>query len=265
MPTRSWIFPSPTTSDVPGVTALRVEAMAGSVAVEEHDADHVHIAVDDVSGPAVRMTLEAGRLLVSHAPGGLEGFWRRLTPAWASGRCRLRLFVPKGTAVSVSAAGAEVVAAGLTEDVELSTTSGRIAVSGCRAAARVFTRSGDVITRDHQGDVHVTSGRGRSDIVGDVPLAELSTGTADVWVATTSANSRTVVTSLSGAVNVRVPQAASVRVKATRLGGSATVDGRSVDLSGGRVHTEGNGSTVAEVKVSMATGSLHVRREGGPR
>lgn len=261
MATRTWIFPAPAATDVEDVAAVRIETMAGSIEIEEHEAAHVHVAIDDVSGPPVQMTLGPERLLVSHAPSGVEGMFRRLLPSRASGRVRIRLFVPAGVPVSVSAGAAETHVADVTEDVDLAATSGRVTLIRCGAAAHVRTRGGDIVVRQHDGDVALTTASGRSDVQGAMPLAEFSTGTGDVWVVNTAVNHRTSVTSLGGSVNIRVLRDVQLRLKALRLGGRATVDGHGVDLGGSEPYVEGEGPDLAEVQVSMITGGLAVRRD----
>lgn len=261
MASRSWIFPSPIATDVEGVAALRIEAMSGHLEIAEHDRDHVHVAVDDVAGPSVEMSLDGDRLLISHAPGGFEGFWRRLVPSSATGRIRLRVFVPASVTVDVSASGCETMVRALSEDVSVSTVSGRVTLMECRAAARVRTVSGDVVVREHAGDVAVSTVSGRTDVSGRIPVVDISTGTSGVWCATGELNSRVTVSSMSGAVNIRVPAETTLRLSARRLGGSVAVDGQPVDVSGGRELNFGAFDTVADVTVSIASGTVDVRRD----
>lgn len=261
MASRSWIFPSPIATDVDGVARLRIEAMSGYVELVEHDREHVHVAVDDVAGRSVEMTLEGDALLISHAPGGFEGFWRRLIPSSATGRIRLRVFVPATVRASLSVSGCETVVRGLSEDVEVSTVSGRVTLAECRGAARVRTVSGDVVVREHQGDAAVSSVSGRCDISGRIPVVDISTGTSGVWCATGEPNSRVTVSSMSGTVNIRVPAETTLRLSARRLGGHVAVDGTPVDVSGGRELSFGAFGTVATVSVSIMSGTVDVRRD----
>lgn len=261
MPSRSWIFPSPIATDVEGVTTLRIEAMSGYLEVAEHERDHVHVAVDDVAGPSVEMSLEGSHLHISHAPGGFEGFWRRLVPSSATGRIRLRVFVPASVKVDVSASGCETMVRSLSEDVDISTVSGRVTIMDCRSAARVRTVSGDVVVREHHGDAAVSTMSGRADVSGRIPVVDVSTGTSDVWCATGEPNSRVTVSSMSGAVNIRVPAETTLRLSARRLGGNVAVDGLPVDVSGGRELSFGQFDTVSTVTVSIMSGAVDVRRD----
>ena len=218
-------MPGPRQDDVPGVGRLRVQLVAGSLDLGTHDAEHVRVEVLEVSGNPLELTQDGDALTVGYPFLGWDGWWKRLMSYRSRDRARLRVRVPRHVRVSVGTAVAEVTAVGLQEDVALVTAGGRLTLTGSRGAADLKTASGPVDVTDHDGPVRVGSASGRVHVDGAVPRVEVMTAAGAVTVRTTTPTSVVDLSTVSGAMTVRLPHGAGVSLTARTVTGAVRLDG----------------------------------------
>ncbi|WP_127131784.1 DUF4097 family beta strand repeat-containing protein [Georgenia sp. SYP-B2076] len=262
MATRSWIVPGPSTHDVEDVAALRVQLVAGEVTVEGHDAGHVQVAVEEVSGNPLELTVEDGRLTIGYPFLGWDGWVKRLRSFRSTDTARLRVLVPRGTAVTVATAVADAHVSGVGEDVSLSTASGHLAVSASRGAAALRSASGAISVQGHDGPVRVSTAAGRTTVAGQLPRVEVTSVAGAVDVATTSSASMVDLATVSGAMHVTLPAGTGLSLTARSLSGAVRVDGadrRSAGL-GATTVDDRSGADVCFLTTRSVSGALAVER-----
>ncbi|TRW44041.1 hypothetical protein [Georgenia yuyongxinii] len=272
MATRSWIVPGPSAHDVEQVSALRVQLVAGRVSVERHDAPHVHVVVEEVTGNPLELAVEDGRLTIGYPFLGWDGWVKRLRSFRSSDTARLRVLVPAAPAVTVATATADAVVQGVTEDLSLTTASALLRATGCRGAVAVRSASGTVEVLDHDGPVRVSTAAARTTLSGLLPRVEVSTVTAAVAVATSAATSMVDLATVSGAMRVDLPTGSGLSMTARSVSGAVTVDGVDRRASGLAAATfeDRRGQDVCFLTAKSVSGALSVARTsvlapGAPR
>lgn len=263
MATRSWIVLGPQEHDVEHVTALRVQLVAGAVSVQAHDAAHVHVAVEEVTGNPLEIDVEDGRLTIGYPFLGWDGWVKRLRSFRSSDTARVRVLVPRTTAVTLATAVADAAVEGLHEDVSLMTAGARVRAQGCRGAASVKSASGGVEVLDHDGPVRVSTAAGRTTLVGHLPRVEVTTVAGAVSVSTTSRTSMVDLATVSGAMHVDLPAGTGLSLTARTVSGAVTVDGadRRAPGLGATTVDERDGQDVCFLTARSVSGSLAVVRE----
>ncbi|MFH5824114.1 DUF4097 family beta strand repeat-containing protein [Georgenia sp. AZ-5] len=263
MATRSWIVPGPSAHDVEGVTAVRVQLVAGRVLVEGHDAPGVHVDVEEVTGNPLELSAEDGRLSIGYAFLGWDGWVKRLRSYRSADTAALRVRVPRATHVTVATATADAVVSGLTEDVTLSTAGARVRASGCTGAVTVRTASGGVEVLDHVGPVRVSTAAGRTNLVGRLPRVEVTSIAGAVSISTTSPTSMVDLSTVSGAMHVDLPAGTGLSLAARSVSGAVSVDGVDHRAQGLAAATldDRRGTDVCFLTSKSVSGSLTVVRE----
>lgn len=264
MSTRSWLITSPRSETLPARPHLRVQLVGGDVEVVAHDSDEVALEVLEVVGNPVEVTLEDRMLSIGYPSLGWEGWVKRLTSFRSSDRARLRLAVPRGTAVTLATAMASTTATGLHADLSLTSASGTLYASDTRGRVSARTFSGPITIDRHDGPVSVQSASGTVRIQGSTAHVSVSTGSGDVHLRNATASSVVSVSTLAGDVDVLIPPTGLV-LTARTVSGAVDVDGTSRRTSSGPAVVgvdERGGAEACWLTANTVSGAVRVQRAG---
>ncbi|GAA4087960.1 DUF4097 family beta strand repeat-containing protein [Actinomadura miaoliensis] len=205
-----WTIEEPTSLDFDGVVALRTTLIAGSVCVLA-GGERPSVLVDEIEGPPLVVSHEAGMLNVSH-----ERLWEGVLTWLRSQRCRavVTVTVPHDCPVTVNLVSADAVITGLSARTSLKTASGDVTLDGVTGEIDVGTVSGAIEAQGLDGRVAFTSVSGDLALAGgsvDALTARTVSGRIAVDVDLAGAGAVEVNT-VSGEVALRVPETASAEV-----------------------------------------------------
>lgn len=211
-----WTVESPTTLDFDRVAALRVRAIAGSVAVLSTD-DRPCLDIDHVSGQPLLVSHSDGVLTVSYEDLTWEGLLGWLRPQRHS--AAITVTVPKDCPVQLGVVTAGAIVSGIAAKTSVKSVSGNITLDGVTGTVDATTVSGDIEAQGIGGEV------GFNSVSGDLTLAD---GAVDRLDAKTVSGRITAdidlsregslrVATVSGAVAIRLPEdtAAQVELRST--------------------------------------------------
>jgi DUF4097 and DUF4098 domain-containing protein YvlB len=269
-----------TTYELTGPLLARVQSAVGEIDVATHDAARADVEVralrdDDVTRETVeKTTVELrprgdGHELVVDVP-------KRHTFLGREPRLRIELRVPHGTDLTFHTASAEVTANGRLGDVRGKTASGDVTVAAA-ATVELSTASGDLRADEVSGsaDVKTASGDIRLGHVGGAVNAGVVSGDVRVDTAesggTFSAVSGDIevvavaagdvrVSSVSGDVEIGVPEGTGVHVDVSTVSGDLSSD---VELD--EVQSEGTAGPVVDIRGKTVSGDVRVRRVAAAR
>jgi len=264
MATRSWLVTAPSTETVPARPSLRVQLVAGAVEVVGDEGEDIRLEFSEVSGNPVEVVLEDTRVSVGYPSIGWEGWVKRLTSFRSSDTCRLRIRLPRATAVSVATAAAEIHVSGVEADLRLNSASGTIYTSGVKGKVTARTFSGPITLDQQEGPVTAQSAAGAIAVQGAVAHLGVSTGSGGVRLRNAAPASVVTVSALSGAVDVTLPRTGLV-LTARSVSGAVDVDGASRRTSSGPavVSVDERGDAAAcWLTVNTVSGALSVQRVG---
>lgn len=267
MPTESWVLPDPQILDVEDVRSLRVQLVAGRVDVVAHDEPGARIEVHAVRGRPLEVTLRDGELSVGYGftLGAWESFLDRLRTFSDRDRVEVHIAVPRHARVRLGTVSADALLAGLAEDAEVSTVSGRLATDSTRGSLRVNTVSGELAVRDHEGDLRLNSVSGGATASGALVRVHANTVSGDLALDVHAGPASVAVSTVSGDVLLRLPEASGVRVEAQSATGRVVVDGvthRSPSLGQATV-VEAPGEVTSVVSTTSVSGQVTVLRGVG--
>lgn len=195
---------------VTGPVRLRLNLHSGRISVRGTDRQQVDAAVTGSSSGGVRLSLAGDRVEVVF-PG--QGRPRD---------ARVRLEVPRGTAVELETLSADVEVEGTGADVRVNTLSGDVRVSGV-AAATLTTVSGDLEVEGAKGPVRVHTVSGEAEVsqggAGNASLEFESTSGDLRWAGACGPGCRLDAQTLSGNVRLALaPQSGFELSFSTRSG-----------------------------------------------
>jgi hypothetical protein len=207
-----WTVDAPTTLDFDGVAALRVRVVSGSVAVLSTD-DHPRLDVAGLTGQPLLVKHDAGILTVTYPDLTWDGMfgWLRPQPHSAA----ITVMVPSECPTQLGVVNASAIVSGISAATSVKSVSGKITLDGVTGAVDASTLSGDVEAQGLNGRV------GFNSVSGDLTVAD---GAVEKLDAKTVSGRVTAdvelndggalrVTTVSGAVAVRLPSKASTRVE----------------------------------------------------
>lgn len=267
MSTESWVVAGPQVIEVEDVRALRVGLVGGRVDVVAHDdpqARGARLEVHRVDGRPLEVTLADGELRVGYSftLGGWEGFVEKFRNFQDKDKADVHLAVPREVLAKVGTVSADGLVAGLRQDASVSTVSGSVVVDDVRGRLSTNSVSGEVVVRRHDGDLRFNTVSGDLAAAGDLTLVQGNSVSGDVSLDVGSGTSSLTVTTVSGDLTVRLPEAAGLRVRAQSVSGRLVVDGqehkgagpghRTVDLE--------SGTGGAFVSATTVTGHVTVLR-----
>lgn len=261
----TWNVADSLSTDLGEVRKVVVRIVAGEIAVATGPVAHIDVRREN--GADVVVELNNGTLFVSQpepdvAP--LERVIKFLTESRRH-RCTVTVTVPPEAQVELSTVSGDVIVSGVEGGSEVKTVSGDVTLNALRSAVDVKTVSGEVMAKDiageHMklksvsGDVAIVDGRCKfidaKSVSGDV-LLDLDldpSGTYDL-------------TTVSGNVAVRTIAEPNVVVEATTVSGRLTSDfGLQYDSKPGRkTMSQAVGSGGARLWVKTVSGDLRVLR-----
>jgi len=253
-----WTIDSPTTIDLPGVAALKVRVVSGSVAIlGSEDAPSLDVA--SLTGQPLLVTHEAGILTVTYEDLQWDGLKGWLHPQRHS--ADVTVTVPAGCPTQVGVVNASAIVSGISASISAKSASGDITLDGVTGNVDAKTVSGDLEARGIDGEVAFNSISGGLTLAGGV-VSRLAATTVSGQV-TADIDLRDgaglKVTTVSGDVAVRVPASASARVNLKSRSGRVRSGFDGMSPSPGRgptVLSATIGSGSADLTVSSMTGDV---------
>jgi hypothetical protein len=206
-----WTIDEPTTLDFDGVVALKATLIAGSVSVLAGGGDRPSVIIDEVEGPPLVVSHEAGMLNISH-----ERLWEGVLAWLRTQRCNavITVTVPRECPVTVNLVSADAVITGLSARTSLKSASGDVTLDGVTGDIDAGTVSGAIEAQGLDGRVAFTSVSGNLALAGgsvDALTARTVSGRIAVDVDLLG-DSRVDVNTVSGEVALRIPETASAEV-----------------------------------------------------
>jgi len=253
-----WTIDSPTTIDLPGVAALKVRVVSGSVAIlGSEDAPSLDVA--SLTGQPLLVTHEAGILTITYEDLQWDGLKGWLHPQRHS--ADVTVTVPAGCPTQVGVVNASAIVSGISASISAKSFSGDITLDGVTGNVDAKTVSGDLEARGIDGEVAFNSISGGLTLAGGV-VSRLAATTVSGQV-TADIDLRDgaglKVTTVSGDVAVRVPASASARVNLKSRSGRVRSGFDGMSPSPGRgptVLSATIGSGSADLTVSSMTGDV---------
>jgi hypothetical protein len=199
-----WTVDTPTTLDFDQVTALRVRAVSGSVAVLSTD-ERACLDIDRISGQPLLVSHEDGVLTVSYEDLTWDGLLGWLRPQRHS--AAITVTVPTDCPVQLGVVNAGAIVSGIAAKTSVRSVSGNVTLDGVTGTVEANTVSGDIEAQGIGGQI------GFNSVSGDLTLADGSVGrldaktvsgrvTADIDL---ERDARLQVGTVSGAVAIRLP------------------------------------------------------------
>jgi hypothetical protein len=245
--------------DLDAVTALRVGIVGGSVDIVAHDEPTARVEVHRVEGRDLTVTLEQGRLSISHPRMSWDDVWQSVKAlVGVRARVELSILVPRHVALSLGQVSASALVTGLGSRASLSTVSGPIQVASHR---------GDLELNTVSGDLEVSGGAGRLSAHGVSANVTASGELTDIGVDTVSGevlldvhgSPRSItVNSVSADITVRLDSGQGVRATTRTVSGRGTVVGRAVPKRGGSQVIDG--ANAFPFSANTVSGSVTVMR-----
>ena len=253
-----WTIDSPRTLDLPGVAALKVRVVSGSVAIlASQDAPSLDVA--SLAGQPLLVTHEAGILTITYEDLQWDGLRGWLRPQRHS--ADVTVTVPGDCPMQLGVVNASAIVSGISASISAKSVSGDITLDGVTGSVDAKTVSGDVEARDIDGEIEFNSVSGGLTLAGGAVsklAARTVSGqvTADIEIRD---GGGLRVSTVSGDVAVRVPASASARVDLKSASGRvrSSFDGMSAAPGRGpAVLSATLGSGSANLTVSSMTGDV---------
>lgn len=253
-----WTIDSPTTIDLPGVAALKVRVVSGSVAILAGE-DAPSLDVASLTGQPLLVTHEAGILTITYEDLQWDGLKGWLHPQRHS--ADVTVTVPAGCPTQLGVVNASAIVSGISASISAKSVSGDITLDGVTGNVDAKTVSGDLEARGIDGEVAFNSVSGGLTLAGGV-ISRLAAKTVSGQI-TADIDLRDgaglKVNTVSGDVAVRVPASASARVDLKSTSGRVRsgFDGMSPRPGRGpTVLSATIGSGSADLTVSSMTGDV---------
>ncbi len=253
-----WTIDSPRTLDLPGVAALKVRVVSGSVAIlASQDAPSLDVA--SLTGQPLLVTHEAGILTITYEDLQWDGLLGWLRPQRHS--ADVTVTVPGDCPTQLGVVNASAIVSGISASISAKSVSGDITLDGVTGSVDAKTVSGDLEARDLDGEIAFNSVSGGLTLAGGA-VSKLAANTVSGQV-TADVELRDggglKVSTVSGNVAVRVPASASARVDLKSASGRvrSSFDGMSAAPGRGpTVMSATIGSGSANLTVSSMTGDV---------
>ncbi|MFC0599559.1 DUF4097 family beta strand repeat-containing protein [Streptomyces palmae] len=251
------------------VSDLQVRVVGGSVDIVGTDSPAgggARLELTAIDGPPLSVTHHQGTLTVAYD----DLPWKDLL-TWLDGRgwrrsVRLSLTVPAGTNASVGVIGAGAVVSGLTGRTELRGVHGDTTLVGLSGPVRADTVTGRVEAQAVTGELRFTSVSGDLTVLegaGPRIRAESVGGSLTLDLAPGARGADLGLTTVSGAIAVRLPHPADAEVRASTTGGEVSCAFEELRVSGqwgGRRISGTLGSGTGRLKATTVTGGIALLR-----
>jgi Putative adhesin len=253
-----WTIDSPRTLELPGVAALKVRVVSGSVAIlASQGAPSLDVAA--LTGQPLLVTHEAGILTITYEDLQLDGLKGWLHPQRHS--ADVTVTVPADCPTQLGVVNASAIVSGISASISAKSVSGDITLDGVTGNVDAKTVSGDVEARGIDGEVAFNSVSGGLTLAGGA-VSKLAAKTVSGQV-TADIDLRDggglKVSTVSGDVAVRVPASASARVDLKSASGRVRSSFDGMTAAPGRrptVMSATIGSGSADLTVSSMTGDV---------
>jgi hypothetical protein len=198
---------------------LKVQLVAGDLSVSASDGPPT-LEVRHVSGPPLRVRLEAGRLELVHQD---PAFMSRVAGTRAS--ASVVLAVPPGCQARVGTVSASVLAAGLEQELSVETVSGEISLESVKGPVKVETVSGSVAARSVSGEFKGQSVSGEftlDSFSGSAVRLDTVSGEVAADIKEAGPASSAEIHTTSGSVYLRLAASPSQEVRVQSVSGRLT-------------------------------------------
>jgi Toastrack DUF4097 len=207
-----WTVEDPITLGFDQVTALRVRAVAGSVAVLS-TGERPGLDIDRIAGPPLEVSHDGGVLTVSYPELTWDGVLGWLQQPGRHSAA-ITVTVPGDCPVQLGVVTAGAIVSGLTARAVVKSVSGRVTLDGVTGTVVATTVSGDVEAQGVGGRMTFNS------VSGDLTLADGALGRLDARTVSGRVTAdigldragRLRVGTVSGAVTIRLPAETCARV-----------------------------------------------------
>lgn len=226
--------------DLDTVESLRVGIVGGTVDIVGHDEPTARVEVHRVEGRDLTVTLEQGRLSISHPKVSWDDVWESVKAlVGVRARVELSIVVPRQVALSLGQVTASALVTGLRSRASLATVSG---------AMQVESHEGDLDLNTVSGDVEVSGGTGRLSVhgvsasvtaSGALEVIGVDTVSGEVLLDVHGSPRSITANSVSGDVTVRIDAGQGVRATTRTVSGRGTIVGVAMPKRGGRETIDG--------------------------
>ncbi|SFS02318.1 hypothetical protein SAMN04487783_0642 [Agrococcus baldri] len=250
--------------DIDAVTALRVGIVGGSVDIVGHDEPTARVEVHRVEGRDLTVTLEQGRLSISHPKMSWDDVWQSVKAlVGVRARVELSIVVPRHVALSLGQVNASALVTGLRSRASLSTVSG---------AMQVESHEGDLDLNTVSGDIEVSGGSGRlsvhgvsADVTasGALQVIGVDTVSGDVVLDVHGSPRGITANSVSGDVTARLDAGQGIAATTRTVSGRSSIAGIALPRRGGRQVVDG--TNAFDFSANTVSGDVTVVLRDAPR
>ncbi|WIB64202.1 DUF4097 family beta strand repeat-containing protein [Curtobacterium sp. MCBD17_040] len=224
MAQEKWLVDEPKVIDTGVVRQLKVGLVGGQVDVVAHDEPTARVEVHAVSGRPLRVEMDAGVLTVDHAQVRWDdplGFLRAFRGQESAD---VSILVPRQVALTLGVVSAGALVSGLTHDAALHAVSGDLVVDRVSGDLQVNSVSGTVTVREHAGALAVRTVSGDVAATGAVTRLTADGISADVLLDLQGVPDGVRVSTVSGAVSLRLADGVGYACSVTTATGRLQFD-----------------------------------------
>lgn len=267
MPVSTWTVAEPLKlAFAEQVTALKVRIVNGTVNVVGSDEPEARLEVSAIDGPPLIVTLEDGVLTVTYEDLAWKSFLKWLDRNGRSRSAAVTLAVPASASVEVGVVGAGAFVSGIRGRTDVRGVTGDTTLVGLTGEVRGETVSGGLEAQSVTGDLRFTSVSGDLTVVegaGTSVRAESVSGDMVLDVDASGAPADIRLTTVSGAIAIRLPHPADARVEANTASGAVSNAFEDLRVSGqwGAKKITGTlGSGTGKLRATTVSGSIALLR-----
>lgn len=267
MPVSTWTVAEPLKlAFAEQVTALRVRIVDGAVNVVGSEEPEARLEVSAIDGPPLIVTLEDGVLSVTYEDLPWKSFLKWLDRNGRSRSATVTLAVPASASVEVGVVSAGAFVSGIRGRTDVRGVTGDTTLVALSGEVRGETVSGGLEAQAVTGDLRFTSVSGDLTVVegaGTSVRAESVSGDMVLDLDASEAPTDIRLTTVSGAIAIRLPHPADARVEANTASGAvsnAFEDLRVGGQWGAKKITGTLGAGTGRLKATTVSGSIALLR-----
>lgn len=223
------------TITVEGVDALKVGLIGGQVDVVGHDEPTTRVEVHSVKGKPFEVTLDGGRLTVSHPRvrwSNLLDSLQMLVGDRAS--AEVSILVPRETTLSFGQVSSEALISGMRRGASISTVSGDVQIDAVTGPVDVNTVSGAVEGTGLDGSVQVHGVSGEVALTGTMSTVGVDTVSGGVLLDVHGRVSSIGINSVSGDATARIDADLDIDASCNTVSGTTTIGSVQMPKRGGK-------------------------------
>ncbi|MGW2838189.1 DUF4097 family beta strand repeat-containing protein [Streptomyces sp. NPDC001493] len=267
MPVSTWTVAEPLKlAFAEQVTALKVRIVNGTVNVVGSEEPEARLEVSAIDGPPLIVTLDDGVLTVTYEDLAWKSFLKWLDRNGRSRSAAVTLAVPASVSVEVGVVGAGAFVSGIRGRTDVRGVTGDTTLVGLTGEVRGETVSGGLEAQSVTGDLRFTSVSGDLTVVegaGTSVRAESVSGDMVLDVDAAGAPADIRLTTVSGAIAIRLPHPADARVEANTASGAVSNAFEDLRVSGqwGAKKITGTlGAGTGKLRATTVSGSIALLR-----